>query len=100
MVVIDGFLLIETKVLLGQLLQAQQVIIHIVVLHLPLMLIMEEVENGRPILYRGHIWTDNVKKMVESHLEETVVVVEMAMLGVTLVVGLVPRVVVLLVDPQ
>jgi|ETN01SMinimDraft_4_1059930.scaffolds.fasta_scaffold497323_1 hypothetical protein len=91
---------LEIKVLLGQLQQAQQVIQLIVVLRQVLVSIMEMVENGHQIQYPGHTWMELVRQMVVSQLEETVVVVETVTLGVTLVLGLVKLVVVHQVDPQ
>ena len=90
----------EIKVLLGQLQQAQQVIQQNVVLQVPLLSIMEVVENGHQIQYPGHIWMEFVLTMEVSQLVVTVAVVVMVMLGVISQDGVLQLVVVHQVDPQ
>jgi hypothetical protein len=100
MVDLDGFLLIETKVLLGQPPKPQQVITPNVVQSQVLVQITEMVGNGHQIQYRGHTWMDLVPTMEVSPLVVTVAVVVMLMRGVINQDGQVQLVVVLLVGLQ
>ena len=99
MVDLDGFLLIETKVLLGHRQQAQHVIKHIVVQLQVQALIREMVGNGHQIQIRGHSWMELVPTTEVSLLVVTVAVVVMVMHGV-INQGGVQLVVVLLVGLQ
>jgi hypothetical protein len=100
MVDLDGFLLIETKVRLGQVQQAQQVIQQNVVRGQVQALITEMVGNGHQIQYRGHSWMELVPTTEVSLLVVTVAVVVMVMHGVINQDGQAQLVVVLVVGLQ